>query len=99
MGFHIRRQAPVGRYIVDFACFSRKIIIEADGGQHGLSQHTEQDRIRDDFLRSQGYDILRFWNSDIDINLDGVMDVILSKLTSPHPGRHTPADPPHKGEG
>lgn len=85
MGLHIRRQAPVGRYIVDFICFSRKIIIEADGGQHNLSQHAEQDRIRDNFLRSQGYDIIRFWNSDIDDNLDGVMEVILSKLSSPTP--------------
>jgi len=85
MGFHIRRQAPVGRYIVDFVCFNRKVIIEADGGQHGLSQHAEQDRIRDDFLKSQGYAIVRFWNSEIDANLDGVMEVIMSQLTSPTP--------------
>ncbi|TKT71994.1 endonuclease domain-containing protein [Afipia massiliensis] len=99
MGLHIRRQAPVGRYIVDFVCFSRKIIIEADGGQHNLSQHAELDRIRDNFLRSQGYHIIRFWNSDIDANLDGVMDVILSKLAAPHPDRLAPVDPPHEGEG
>lgn len=98
-GFHIRRQAPVGPYIVDFVCFSRKIIIEADGGQHGLPPHLEQDRMRDAFLRSQGYRIMRFWNSDIDANLDGVMAVIAAALKSPHPDRLAPVDPPHEGEG
>ncbi len=99
MGLHIRRQAPVGRYIVDFVCFSRKIIIEADGGQHNLSQHAELDRIRDNFLRSQGYHIIRFWNSDIDANLDGVMDVILSKLAAPPPRPACAGRPSPRGGG
>jgi very-short-patch-repair endonuclease len=98
-GFHIRRQAPIGQYIVDFVCFNRKIIIEADSGQHGLPGHSEQDRIRNAFLRSQGYRIMRFWNSDIDANLDGVMTVSTAALRSPHPDRLTPVDPPHEGEG
>jgi very-short-patch-repair endonuclease len=98
-GLHIRRQAPIGPYIVDFVCFNWKIIIEADGGQHGLPGHSEQDRIRDAFLRSQGYRIMRFCNSDIDANLDGVMTVITAALRSPHPDRLTPVDPPHEGEG
>lgn len=84
---------------MDFVCFNRKIIIEADGGQHGLPGHSEQDRIRDAFLRSQGYRIMRFCNSDIDANLDGVMTVITAALRSPHPDRLTPVDPPHEGEG
>jgi very-short-patch-repair endonuclease len=86
LGFHFRRQAPVGAYIVDFVSFGSRLVIEADGGQHGLPKGARADRVRDEFLRSQGFRIVRFWNSDIDRNLDGVMEVILSALTHPHPG-------------
>ena len=55
------------------------------------------DRIGDNFLNSQGFRILRFWNSDIDHNLEGVMESILRELNTPIPALR--ADPPHKGEG
>jgi very-short-patch-repair endonuclease len=54
-----KRQAPIGPYIVDFICFEHKLIIEVDGGQHAES---EADRRRDEWLRSEGYLVLRFWN-------------------------------------
>jgi very-short-patch-repair endonuclease len=82
LGFHFRRQAPIGRCIVDFASFKSRLVIEADGGQHGMPDEARLDQIRDDFLRSQGFQVLRFWNSDIDANLDGVMETILSALKS-----------------
>ncbi|HVV42125.1 MAG TPA: endonuclease domain-containing protein [Nitrobacter sp.] len=68
-GFHFRRQSPIGSYIVDFACLKRGIVVEADGGQHGLGMNAGHDRIRDAFLASQGFHVLRCWNSDIDRNL------------------------------
>jgi len=80
LGFHFRRQAPIGRYIVDFVSFRSQLIIEADGGQHGTPEGARSDQVRDAFLRSQGFKILRFWNSDIDANLTGVMESILSAL-------------------
>lgn len=80
LGFHFRRQAPIGRYIVDFISFGTKLIVEADGGQHGMSQGAKSDQVRDAFLKSQGFMVLRFWNSDIDTNLGGVMESILSAL-------------------
>jgi very-short-patch-repair endonuclease len=76
LGYHFRRQSPLGPYIVDFICFGSNVIVEADGGQHNLSEGAERDRIRDAFLRSQGFHVLRFWNSDIDQNLKGVMETI-----------------------
>lgn len=85
LGFHFRRQAPIGRYIVDFVSFRSQLIIEADGGQHGLPDGARSDQIRDAFLQSQGFKILRFWNSDIDANLTGVMESILSALKHPPP--------------
>ena len=80
LGFHFRRQAPIGPYIVDFVSFRSQLVIEADGGQHGTHEGTQSDRVRDAFLQSHGFRILRFWNSDIDANLAGVMESILSAL-------------------
>jgi very-short-patch-repair endonuclease len=80
LGFHFRRQAPIGPYIVDFVSFRSQLVIEADGGQHGTHEGTQSDRVRDAFLQSHGFRILRFWNSDIDANLAGVMESILSVL-------------------
>ena len=82
LGFHFRRQAPVGPYIVDFVSFKSRLVVEADGGQHGMPEGVKSDLSRDDFLRSQGFQVFRFWNSDIDTNLDGVMQTIFSALTS-----------------
>jgi very-short-patch-repair endonuclease len=83
LGFHFRRQAPIGRYIVDFVSFRSQLVVEADGGQHGMPQGARSDQLRDAFLQSQGFRVLRFWNSDIDANLAGVMESILSALNPP----------------
>ena len=58
-GMHFRRQAPFGRYIVDFACHEARLIIEIDGGQHDPTAPQEVERKR--FLEDQGYRLLRFW--------------------------------------
>lgn len=99
LGYHFRRQSPLGPFIVDFMCFGSNLIIEADGGQHGLPGGANRDRNRDVFLRSEGFQILRFWNSEIDRNLEGVMETIFAALTTPTPASLRSADPPHEGEG
>ena len=85
LGFHFRRQAPIGHFIVDFVSFGTRLIVEADGGQHGMQEGAQSDKKRDEFLRSRGFQVLRFWNSDIDTNLTGVMESILSALRYPPP--------------
>jgi very-short-patch-repair endonuclease len=97
LGCHFRKQAPIGRYIVDFVSFSSRIVVEVDGGQHGLQKGAQSDHERDAFLRSQGFRVLRFWNSDVDQNLSGVMESIVAELNAPTPALR--AVPPHKGEG
>src|SRR5688572_6651446 len=57
-----RRQEPIGQYIVDFICFEARLIIEVDGGQHFEST---TDKTRDTFLESQGFRVLRLWNTDV----------------------------------
>ena len=61
-GHKFRRQAPIGRYIVDFVCFEARLIVEMDGGQHAERQR--QDARRTAWLASQGFRVLRFWNSE-----------------------------------
>ena len=90
-GLNFRRQAPVGRFIADFVEFGRKLVIEIDGGQHG----GDEDAARDAWFRGQGFTVLRFWNNDVDSNLDGVMHVVLDLLENCPP----PPPPPHEGEG
>jgi very-short-patch-repair endonuclease len=72
-----RRQVPLGRYILDFACFNPKVVVEADGGQHAENAH---DHVRDRWLTGQGFIVLRYWNADILDNPDGVLTDILHKI-------------------
>ena len=84
MELKFKRQKPMGRYIVDFVCVERRLIIELDGGQH--AEQAEYDQHRDAWLRSQGYVVLRFWNNEIMQQLDGVLEQIRGTLTlSPSP--------------
>lgn len=79
-GLKFRRQYPIGNYIVDFICNEKKLIIEVDGGQHNEAQNIAYDKERTEFLESKGYKIIRFWNSDIDNNIEGVYQEILRNL-------------------
>jgi very-short-patch-repair endonuclease len=81
-GAKFRRQAPVGPYIADFVCLSRKFIVEADGGQHSESAY---DAERDGWLKAEGYIVVRYSNLDILKNPRGVLEDIFSRLQSPAP--------------
>ena len=90
LGHKFRRQSPIGRYIVDFVCFEKKLVVELDGGPH--SQKVDKDELRSDWLRSQGFRVLRFWNHEVFEDLDPVLEVIWSALQdAPHP------NPPPQG--
>ena len=75
--FHFRRQVPIGPYIVDFAEKTHKLVIELDGSQHQEPEAIRRDEIRDRFLSTKGFKVLRMWNSEIDQNISGVIDTIL----------------------
>ena len=66
-GLKFRRQVPIGKYVVDFACLEKKLIIEVDGFQHA---ENEQDKIRTAYLEKCGYCVIRFWNKEINQNLE-----------------------------
>ena len=99
-GYKFRRQQPIGPYIVDFACMSRKLVIELDGGQHA-EQHNH-DKKHDDYLRGKGYRILRFWNNEVFQNGMDVLEAVYQALVDPPPHQPSPdgaasATPPQGG--
>jgi very-short-patch-repair endonuclease len=99
MGLKFKRQKPMGRYIVDFVCIERQLIIEIDGGQH--ADQVAYDQQRDAWLRSQGYSVLRFWNNDVMQQMEGVLDKIhdaLSPDPSPASGRGEKSPVPSAGD-
>ncbi|TXJ08989.1 MAG: DUF559 domain-containing protein [Afipia sp.] len=76
------RQEPIGRYVCDFVCREHALIVEVDGGQHSESRY---DEIRDRSLADDGYRILRFWNTDVLGNIEGVIETIHSALSDQLP--------------
>jgi len=77
-GRNFTKQFPIGNAVVDFACRSAKLAIELDGGQHDLAQ--EADAARTLLIEAHGYKVIRYWNSDVMGNLDGVLEDILRHL-------------------
>jgi very-short-patch-repair endonuclease len=71
-----RRQQSIGNYIADFVSFEKKLIIEIDGGQHSEERITGKDKQRTEWLDSQGFRVIRFWNNEALENLEGVMHSI-----------------------
>jgi len=89
-GHKFRRQVSIGPYIADFVCLKAMLVVEVDGGQH--ADAIAYDSRRDEFMRGQGYRILRFWNNDVLGNMEGVWNTIASEINSrkscgvtPHP--------------
>ena len=85
-GVKFRRQQPIGPYIVDFASFGKRLIVEIDGGQHNEPSPLEgEGRVRGDeertrWLKERGYQVLRFWNNEVLMNMEGVLERIREAL-------------------
>ena len=88
-----RRQVIFNRYIVDFASHSAKLVVELDGDSHGSDKAIRSDEIRDAYLRSRGYRVLRFSNQEVHENLEAVAETIYRAALPP------PLTPPREGEG
>jgi very-short-patch-repair endonuclease len=82
-GAKFRRQHPIGRYILDFYCDEKKLAIELDGGQH--MEAVDYDELRDVWLRAQGIKVLRFWNNQVLMETEAVMEAIYRTLTASVP--------------
>lgn len=84
-GAHFRRQHPIGRWITDFYCAEAKLVIELDGGGHATPEQAAADVERDELFRELGIRVLRFWNTDVHLNLDEVLQRISEALRTPSP--------------
>lgn len=79
-GLKFRRQHPIGKYITDFVCLEKKLIIELDGGQHSLPDNILKDRQRDTWFEEEGYVVVHFWDNEVLMNTNGVLEAIREKL-------------------
>src|SRR6185312_7813563 len=81
-GLKFRRQVPLGSCIADFVCMEQRLVIELDGGQH---LESESDEARTRALQRGGFRALRFWNHDVLMQTDAVLEAILRASDSTHP--------------
>ena len=88
-GTHFRRQAPIGRYVVDFFCPAKRLIVDLDGGHHNDDEAAERDRERQAWLEQEGYRVVRFWNSEVTGDLNAVLERIYLEV---HGSREAEAD-------
>ena len=82
-GWHFRRQAPIGPYVVDFVCKRIKLVIEIDGDSHSSDEGLARDSVRTAYLRRLGHSVLRFTNDDVLGSDDGVFEVLRGVLGEP----------------
>lgn len=91
--FRFRRQVVLCGFIVDFACYEARLIVEVDGATHSTESELTKDARREAVLRASGNSVLRFTNEDIFHNLEGVVETIRLKLIElrPQGGRKNPS--------
>ena len=74
------RQYSFGSYILDFYCPEKKLAVELDGGQHNLPEGKEYDELRTQFLNANGVDVVRFWNNEVLLEMEGVLAALELKV-------------------
>jgi very-short-patch-repair endonuclease len=94
-GLSFRRQVPMHKYIADFLCHSRRLIVELDGESHDFESRIEQNAERDAWFVSQGYTVVRFTNEQVLTNLEGVVEEIRTEASKQY--TPLPVPPPHGG--
>ena len=75
-GYPFTRQEPIGNYIVDFCCSRLRVAIEVDGVSH--DEKLQQDRMRQKEIEKQGVTVLRFYDSDVKSDLNGILPTIVA---------------------
>jgi very-short-patch-repair endonuclease len=91
---HFRRQVAIGSYVVDFCCLKHRLIIEVDGEIHKAVEAMSYDGQRDEYLRAEGFRILRFSNSEVMPGGERVLNSVRLALGGATP---TPCPSPQGG--
>lgn len=79
-GEKCRRQYVIGQYIVDFFFRKSMLIVEIDGGYHSTEEQQEKDAVRQEWLESIGYRLLRFTNEQVLFDINNVIDTVKKNL-------------------
>ena len=79
-GYHFKRQKPIGKYIVDFVCLKKKLIVEIDGSQHYTAEGLQKDSERTEYLEKMGYKVIRIPDNEILNNIEGSIEYIMDSL-------------------
>ena len=87
LGVRFRRQHVIGDYIVDFICLKQRLIIEIDGGYHNDIVQQQEDRIRQNWLESMDYKVIRFTNEEVFYNIETVISTIKGNINLDLPFR------------
>ncbi|WP_448664385.1 endonuclease domain-containing protein [Sphingomonas sp. CJ20] len=96
-GLKFTRQLPIAGHFADFACRKAKLVVELDGSQH--IERTTADAERTRRIEAEGYRVLRFWNNDLTLNMEGVLQAILTAASPRGERAPTPQPPPARGRG
>jgi very-short-patch-repair endonuclease len=97
LGYKFRRQYPLPPYVLDFYCDELKLGVELDGGQHNADEHAARDERRDAFIRARGIEVVRYWNHDVLLQTEDVLEDLIRRLSLK--ARPSPPTPLPKGEG
>lgn len=82
-GYKFRRQYSIGPYIIDFYCHKKSLIVELDGAIHGEEYNKKRDAVRTAYLTEQGYTVVRYTNTQVLTNIDGVLEDLQQHVLSP----------------
>ena len=82
--FRFRRQFPIGNFIADFACPRSRLVVELDGGQH--LDKASRDEWRTRLIEQRGFKVIRFWDSEVLMDIEDVMERIAKSLKCTGPG-------------
>ncbi len=80
LGVKFRRQTPIGSFFVDFYCHEYGLVVELDGSHH--IDQAEYDEQRTLYLQSLGLRVIRFWNNDVLLNIEAVLEEIMTSIGS-----------------
>ena len=83
-GMRFFRQYSLGPYILDFYCPTVKLAVELDGGQHNQSKNREYDTFRSEYLKAHGIEVIRFWDNEVLLDIQGVLNKLFLKVTPPN---------------
>ena len=98
-GTRFRRQTPIGPYIADFCCLGCRLVIEADGGQHYSDEAEHRDADRSRVLAAYGFEVLRFGNTAILTDMEGVIATIFAAVGRRRKGGEMGAKREELGDG